>query len=287
VEGHSFASAAKPLSESEAGEAAGFLLETGVHTLEHGLVEYVSHSMRSKPKTEALSEPEWPEPAEPRESALPVEAEAAAPCVIANTPYNPGFWNVPAVQPKNNCYNYAMNYRSDTFAQPDGSRVTSGRHQLPVGNAAWTDKTTSVHKLGAGDCAGTGIHRLSLPAPLGGFWGHKPGGPRRNVTQRMLINGTALRRTAIADTDTAVCIRRRMRQCACPSDFRAHHPCGGPLDQAALKPHYPVPGCAADRQRDDNTSRFARSPRSGDRGFSAPALEARRDGRSMRESLLG
>jgi hypothetical protein len=35
-----------------------------------------------------------------------------------NTAYNPGFWNTPAVQPKNNCYNYAMNWRSDTFAQP-------------------------------------------------------------------------------------------------------------------------------------------------------------------------
>ena len=71
----------------------------------------------------------WQQPAEPAEEMGEVEAvrseEAiAAPavaisaCIIANTPYNPAFWNTPAVQPKNNCYNYAMNWRSDTFAQP-------------------------------------------------------------------------------------------------------------------------------------------------------------------------
>jgi hypothetical protein len=32
--------------------------------------------------------------------------------------YEPQWWNVPARQPVNNCYNYACNYRSDTFAQP-------------------------------------------------------------------------------------------------------------------------------------------------------------------------
>ena len=198
--GPPFASAVKPLSDSEAGEAAGFLLETGVHTLEHGLVEYVSHSMRSKPKTEATSEAEWPQPAEPRESALPVEAEAAAPCVIANTAYNPGFWNVPAVQPKNNCYNYSMNYRSDTFAQP--GRITG--HQWTaincanVGNAAAWDgcKTT---------CSGSNklVALVIAPGPgfidyhwyrrhSEGFWGHKPGGTAaRNVDNSgLLINGT-------------------------------------------------------------------------------------------------
>lgn len=32
--------------------------------------------------------------------------------------YEPAWWNVPAIQPHNNCYNYSTNYRSDTFAQP-------------------------------------------------------------------------------------------------------------------------------------------------------------------------
>ncbi|MCU0836607.1 MAG: hypothetical protein MUC77_19570 [Chromatiaceae bacterium] len=32
--------------------------------------------------------------------------------------YEPNWWNVSSRQPYNNCYNYATNYRSDTFAQP-------------------------------------------------------------------------------------------------------------------------------------------------------------------------
>jgi hypothetical protein len=32
--------------------------------------------------------------------------------------YEPAWWNDPQRQPVNNCYNYATNYRTDTFAQP-------------------------------------------------------------------------------------------------------------------------------------------------------------------------
>jgi hypothetical protein len=32
--------------------------------------------------------------------------------------YEPTWWNNPLRQPYNNCYNYATNYRTDTFAQP-------------------------------------------------------------------------------------------------------------------------------------------------------------------------
>jgi len=32
--------------------------------------------------------------------------------------YEPEWWNVPSIQPYNNCYNYATNYRTNTFAQP-------------------------------------------------------------------------------------------------------------------------------------------------------------------------
>ena len=32
--------------------------------------------------------------------------------------YNPGIWNTPAHQPHNNCYNYATDIMTDTFAQP-------------------------------------------------------------------------------------------------------------------------------------------------------------------------
>lgn len=32
--------------------------------------------------------------------------------------YEPEWWNVATRQPRNNCYNYSTNYRTDTFAQP-------------------------------------------------------------------------------------------------------------------------------------------------------------------------
>jgi hypothetical protein len=40
-------------------------------------------------------------------------------CLAADAPvYNPNFWNVPARQPFNNCYNYANDQATNTFAQP-------------------------------------------------------------------------------------------------------------------------------------------------------------------------
>ncbi|WP_372784564.1 hypothetical protein [Phenylobacterium sp.] len=40
-------------------------------------------------------------------------------CHAVDAPaYNPGLWNVPNVQPYNNCYNYANNQITNTFAQP-------------------------------------------------------------------------------------------------------------------------------------------------------------------------
>ncbi|AVZ71131.1 hypothetical protein SLUN_01560 [Streptomyces lunaelactis] len=41
-----------------------------------------------------------------------------APCPWDSAPFNPEFWNHPAVQPYNNCYNYGVNYRTDTMAKP-------------------------------------------------------------------------------------------------------------------------------------------------------------------------
>lgn len=40
-------------------------------------------------------------------------------CNAVDAPvYNPAIWNTPAVQPHNNCYNYANNRITNTFAQP-------------------------------------------------------------------------------------------------------------------------------------------------------------------------
>jgi hypothetical protein len=47
---------------------------------------------------------------------------SAVPCPVchaADAPvYNPALWNTPTVQPHNNCYNYANNRITNTFAQP-------------------------------------------------------------------------------------------------------------------------------------------------------------------------
>ena len=61
--------------------------------------------------------------------AAPPAAEAAArTCWIELGKFNPGFWNNPAHISRNNCYNYASNHRTDTFAQP--GRATG--HQATV-----------------------------------------------------------------------------------------------------------------------------------------------------------
>jgi hypothetical protein len=54
-------------------------------------------------------------------AAAEAEAEAAAAvtCRYEVGAYNPGFWNNDSsIRSRNNCYNYASNKRTDTFAQP-------------------------------------------------------------------------------------------------------------------------------------------------------------------------
>ena len=53
-----------------------------------------------------------------KSSAKAVSVRPSIQCEIKNINYNPSFWNQPSVQQYNNCYNYASNDRTDTFAQP-------------------------------------------------------------------------------------------------------------------------------------------------------------------------
>ena len=107
--------------------------------------------------------------------------------------YNPGFWNVPAVQPHNNCYNYARNWRTDTFAQPGRA------HGAQTGTMKCANVTTAAMADGLKrrcDCLPVSEWPRRLMALViapnqdyhwyreqrGGFWGHKPGGTAaRNV----------------------------------------------------------------------------------------------------------
>ena len=107
-------------------------------------------------------------------------------CEYEVSQYNPGFWNTPTVQPHNNCYNYARDWRTDTFAQP-------GRAH---GAQTFTMKCSNVTTAAMADglkkrCTCLGINEWPrrmmalVIAPnqdyhwyreqRGGFWGHKPG----------------------------------------------------------------------------------------------------------------
>jgi hypothetical protein len=203
-------------SASEWAEVSRFLLNTGRHVLHADLMTYLealiqTYAQPSPRADETLwREPAPPAPAEPSQDEALAQPEAleevavAAPCVIANTPYNPGFWNTPGVQENNNCYNFGMNWRSDTFAQP--GRISGHPYTAincaAVGTAADWD---GCHTY----CSGSNKNVALVIAPrfLGdgpdfhwyrrqkeGFWAHKPGGGRAtNVdNQGRLIDGRIL-----------------------------------------------------------------------------------------------
>ena len=199
-------------SVSESQEFSRFLLNTGRHVIEDDLMEYLEKSVAKLAETQGGgSDPMWMQPAEPAPEHIEEPSQAsqvesseavAAVCIIANTAYNPGFWNTPAVQPKNNCYNYAMNWRSDTFAQPGriSGHVWTAINCANVGTAANWDGCRTI-------CSGSNKNVALVIAPgpgfvdyhwyrrhSNGFWGHKPGGTAaRNTDNRgRVINGTTL-----------------------------------------------------------------------------------------------
>ena len=110
-------SALRALTGDESDDAVHWLLSTGQHAIKEDIFAYLEDTLEMRkqsfeiepPTEKALEEKIWKEEA---------KLVAKAVCIIQNTAYNPGFWNAPAVIGKNNCYNYAMNSRSDTFAQP-------------------------------------------------------------------------------------------------------------------------------------------------------------------------
>ncbi|SNS26689.1 hypothetical protein SAMN04488107_1966 [Geodermatophilus saharensis] len=122
--------------------------------------------------------------------AAPAEP-ADVTCTIELGVFNPGFWNDDAtVRLNNNCYNYASNWRTDTFAQPGRGcgRMYTAITCPEVTRAALCD---GVHRRF--DCFPDSekprylVALVVAPGPgfvdyhwfrkqSGGFWGHKPGG---------------------------------------------------------------------------------------------------------------
>jgi hypothetical protein len=121
------------------------------------------------------------------ESAPAAAAVARVTCFIELGAFNPGFWNDPNHIGKNNCYNYASNKRTDTFAQPGRG---SGHIYTALSCAAVTAAALSDGLHHRFDCFPDSEKPRWLVAMVvapgydyhwyrkqkEGFWGHKPGG---------------------------------------------------------------------------------------------------------------
>lgn len=109
-------------------------------------------------------------------------------CQAADAPiYNPGMWNIPTVQPYNNCYNYANNKITNTFAQP-GRAHGQGTSTMACSNvqaAAQADGLVSHPNFSDPLASGKGWYVALVIWPgvdyhwyrqdKNGCWSHKPG----------------------------------------------------------------------------------------------------------------
>lgn len=125
-----------------------------------------------------------------------VASKAKCPaCVAADAPvYNPAIWNTPAVQPHNNCYNYANNRITNTFAQPgratghmykkiDCKDVEAGAHSDGlVAHPNFHDHLAAGHGWYVALVIWPGTDYHWYRQDKVGCWSHKPGGTAaRNV----------------------------------------------------------------------------------------------------------
>lgn len=120
-------------------------------------------------------------------------------CQIELGKFNPGFWNDPNVIGRNNCYNYASNWRTNTFAQPGkgaGQMYTSltcaevTRAALADGLHRRFDCFPDAEKprwlMALVVAPGYDYHWYRLQQEP--FWGHKPGSTAaRNTDNRGVV----------------------------------------------------------------------------------------------------
>ena len=141
--------------------------------------------------------PKPPRPSNPLRTTI--HDEKCTKCQYEVSQFNPGFWNTPAVQPHNNCYNYARNWRTDTFAQP-GRAHGAGTGIMACGTVTTAAMADGLVKRCT--CLPQSEYPRRLMALVidpgfdyhwyrhqrGGFWGHKPGGTAaRNVDNSGVI----------------------------------------------------------------------------------------------------
>lgn len=104
----------------------GGLVDPGLRSLaiydgERSIESWLLHTgkERVKGKLKKHVKKELAVPYQPMAKLLPRAIGKCPTCQAKDAPtYNPALWNTPAQQPKNNCYNYANNQITNTFAQP-------------------------------------------------------------------------------------------------------------------------------------------------------------------------
>jgi hypothetical protein len=151
-----------------------WLLKTAGRAASDNVLEHVSSRIAGHPQNKFIGN---------------LEAAGSCPtCHAADAPaYNPGAWNVPAVQPYNNCYNYANNQQTNTFAQPGrASGHPFAALTCPdVGSAAQSDGLRNSPNFSAPLAPGAGWYVALVIWPSQdyhwyrqdnvGCWSHKPG----------------------------------------------------------------------------------------------------------------
>ena len=107
-------------------------------------------------------------------------------CSIEVAAFNPTFWNNAAYQSLNNCYNYASNRRTDTFAQPGkaaGAQATRMRCANVAAGAVADGAVQAPTCVPAGNEPRWYMALVIWPnidyhwyrKQAEGYWGHKPG----------------------------------------------------------------------------------------------------------------
>jgi hypothetical protein len=153
-----------------------WLLESGREHIDAEIMGHVQQQLRAPAAAEAL-----------REIAIPKPVGCPT-CHAADAPaYTPGAWNIPTVQPYNNCYNYANNHITNTFAQPGRAHgAQAGKMACAdVDAAALKDGLANVPNFGGTLTAGHGWYVALVIWPNVdyhwyrqdhvGCWSHKPG----------------------------------------------------------------------------------------------------------------
>ena len=106
---------------------------------------------------------------------------------IWGTPaYEPTYWNVTSVQPYNNCYNYACNKKTNTFAQPGEGGGYINPYPPTASNTSYAALVDGLEPGNKNGALPEGKSRVALVIwpnydfhwyrqDRNGYWTHKPG----------------------------------------------------------------------------------------------------------------